>query len=156
MYKKKNGPNEVLKSVNKFIDDEIKFGMDDLKRHETVRLFINETKEKIHKFISPIMKDGKKIAAYGTSTGATTFSFNYELGQSLSFFIDDDDFRHGLLSPYYKIPVVSPKKIKEEKPGAIIILAPLYADNIIEKNQDYLSDGGKFIKFWPKFEVVSH
>ena len=102
------------------------------------------------------MKDGKKIAAYGTSTGATTFSFNYELGKSLSFFVDDDEFRHGFLSPFYKIPVVSSKKIKEEKPGAIIILAPLYADNIIKKNKDYLTDGGKFIKFWPKFEIVSN
>ena len=153
---KKNGPHKVLQSVKEFIDDEIKFGMNDLNRHKTIKLFINETKNKIHDFISPLMKDGKKIAAYGTSTGATTFSFNYELGKSLSFFVDDDEFRHGLLSPFYKIPVVSSKKIKEEKPGAIIILAPLYADNIIKKNKDYLTDGGKFIKFWPKFEVVSN
>ena len=103
----------------------------------------------------PIINNGGKIAAYGTSTGATTFTFNYDLGKHLTFMVDDDEFRHALLSPFYSIPVVSPKKIKEEKPGAIIILAPLYADNIINKNKEYLSEGGKFIKIWPKFEVIS-
>ena len=129
--------------------------MDNLQKHDSVKKFINKRKSEIHNFISPIIKDGKKIAAYGTSTGATTFSFNYDLGRYISFLIDDDEFRQGLLSPYYNIPVVSPKKIKDEKPEAIIILAPLYADNIIKNNQDYLSQGGKFIKIWPEFEIIT-
>ena len=152
---KKGGPNKVSDTVAEFINDETKFELDNYKRHQTVRTFINETKDEIHKVILPIINEGGKIAAYGTSTGATTFTFNYDLGKYISFMVDDDEFRHALLSPFYSIPVVSPKKIKEEKPGAIIILAPLYADNIINKNKEYLSEGGKFIKIWPKFEVIS-
>ena len=152
---KKGGPNKILSSVDKVINEEVKFGMDNLQKHDSVKKFINKRKSEIHNFISPIIKDGKKIAAYGTSTGATTFSFNYDLGRYISFLIDDDEFRQGLLSPYYNIPVVSPKKIKDEKPEAIIILAPLYADNIIKNNQDYLSQGGKFIKIWPEFEIIT-
>tara|TARA_B100000963_G_C22596315_1_gene658006 strand:+ start:79 stop:1332 length:1254 start_codon:yes stop_codon:yes gene_type:complete len=152
---KKGGPNKIQKSVEKVINDETNFGMDKEERHETVKKFIATRKKEIQNFISPIVKSGKKVAAYGTSTGATTFSFNYDLAKSISFLIDDDDFRQGLLSPYYNIPVVSPKKIEEEKPEAIIILAPLYADNIINKNKDYLEKGGKFIKIWPEFEIVT-
>ncbi len=152
---KKGGPNKVSDTVTEFINDETKFELDNYKRHQTVRSFINQTKDEIHKVILPIINNGGKIAAYGTSTGATTFTFNYDLGKHLTFMVDDDEFRHALLSPFYSIPVVSPKKIKEEKPGAIIILAPLYADNIINKNKEYLSEGGKFIKIWPKFEVIS-
>lgn len=152
---KKGGPNKILSSVEEVINDEVKFGMNKLDRHESVIEFIKKRKDEIHNLISPIIKEGKKIAAYGTSTGATTFSFNYNLGNSISFLIDDDQFRQGLLSPFYNIPVVSPKKIKEEKPEAIIILAPLYADNIINKNQDYLSQGGKFVKIWPEFQIIT-
>ena len=152
---KKGGPNKILSSVEEVINDEVKFGMNKLDRHESVIEFIKKRKDEIHNFISPIIKEGKKIAAYGTSTGATTFSFNYNLGNLISFLIDDDQFRQGLLSPFYNIPVVSPKKIKEEKPEAIIILAPLYADNIINKNQDYLSQGGKFLKIWPEFQIIT-
>ena len=74
----------------------------------------------------------------------------------LSFLIDDDDYRQNLLSPHYHIPVVSPKKIREENPSAIIILAPLYANDIIKKNLDYLSSGGVFIKVWPQFEIIKN
>ena len=61
--------------VKEFIDDEIKFGMDDFNRHKTIKLFINETKDKIHDFISPLIKDGKKIAAYGTSNRSNHIFF---------------------------------------------------------------------------------
>ena len=152
---KKGGPNKIQESVDKVINDETNFGMDKVERHDSVKKFIALRKEEIQNFISPIVKSGKKVAAYGTSTGATTFSFNYDLAKSISFLIDDDEFRQGLLSPYYNIPVVSPKKIEEEKPEAIIILAPLYADNIINKNKDYLAKGGQFIKIWPKFEIIT-
>ena len=153
---KKNGPHKVSPSVQKIINDEIKFGMLNIDRHKTVEKFILERKNQIHNYLSPIIKNKGKIAGYGTSIGATTFSFNYNLGKHLSFLIDDDDYRQNLLSPHYHIPVISPKKIREKNPSAIIILAPLYANDIIKKNLDYLSNGGVFIKVWPKFEIVKN
>ncbi len=151
---KKGGPNKVSESVQEVINDEIKFGMQNIDRHETVKEYISKKKDEIQNFILPIIKKGGKIAGYGTSIGATTFSFNYNIGKILSFLVDDDEYRQNLLSPHYHIPVVSPKKISEENPDAIIILAPLYAENIIKKNLEYLSKGGKFVKMWPKFEVI--
>lgn len=151
---KQGGPNKISVSVQDTINDEIKFGMQNFNRHETVKAFIKKRKKEIHNFLLPIIKKGGKIAGYGTSIGATTFSFNYELGKILSFLIDDDEYRQNLLSPHYHIPVFSPKKIDEENPEVIIILAPLYASNIIEKNLNYLSKGGKFIKIWPEFQII--
>ena len=151
---KKGGPNKVSESVQEIINNEVKFGMQNTNRHESVKEYISKRKDEIQNFILPIIKKGGKIAGYGTSIGATTFSFNYNLGKCLSFLIDDDEYRQNLLSPHYHIPVFSPKKIAEENPEAIIILAPLYAENIIKKNLEYLSKGGKFVKMWPKFEVI--
>jgi len=70
--------------------------------------------------------------------------------------IDDDEFRQGLLSPFFHIPVVSPKAIEEKNPDSILILAPLYAGNIIDQNKNYISKGGKFIKIWPEFEIIKN
>ena len=72
-----------------------------------------------------------------------------------SFFVDDDPYRHNLISPGYHIPVLPSKAIYDRKPDYVIILAPLYADIIMKKNQEYLNQGGTFIKIWPKFEVIS-
>jgi len=150
----KNGPNKVTAAVNDIIKEEENFLMDQKSRHESIRDFIKSIKEQIHNFIDPLTKNNKKVAAFGTSIGATTFCFNYDLGKSISFFLDDDKYRHNLLSPHYNIPVLPPSEIYNLKPAAIIILAPLYADIIIKKNIKYLEEGGVFIKIWPKFEIV--
>jgi len=156
LIQKKNGPNKILPSVKEVIKQEEVFGMDKFNRHDSIAKFIKENKQKIHDYIDPILQKGGKIAAYGTSTGATTFSFNYDLGTSISFFVDDDEYRHNLLSPYYHIPVFSPSEIQKQKPTAIIVLAPLYADKIIGKNEDYLKQGGTFLKIWPKVEIIKN
>jgi hypothetical protein len=76
------------------------------------------------------------------------------LGEQIDFFVDDDPYRHNLESPVFQIPVLSPKNLIDQKPAYCLVMAPLYADPIIEKNQAYLDNGGTFIKFWPKYEVV--
>ena len=116
--------------------------------------FIFDTKKKLHAILDPAKKAGKKIAGFGTSTGATTFSFNYDLGKTFDFFVDDDQYRHNLVSPIYHIPVLPSKAIYEEKPDYVVILAPLYADKIIQKNIEYLKQGGKFLKIWPTLEII--
>ena len=78
LIQKKNGPNKILPSVKEVIKQEEVFGMDKFNRHDSIAKFIKENKQKIHDYIDPILQKGGKIAAYGTSTGATTFSFNYD------------------------------------------------------------------------------
>jgi hypothetical protein len=42
----------------------------------------------------------------------------------------------------------------QEKPDYVVILAPLYAENIMKKNQAYKDGGGKFILIRPEVAVV--
>ena len=149
------GPNNVKQSVTDTIAYEESIGMDQADRHDSVTNFIKTIKTKMHNLLDPAVKQGKTVAAFGTSTGATTFSYNYELGELLSFFVDDDPYRHNLISPGLQIPVLPSKMIYERKVDYVIILAPLYADVIMKNNQKYLERGGTFIKIWPKFEIIS-
>ena len=151
----KNGPNKLNKSVAETISYEESIGMDRKDRHDSIADFIKKIKSKLHGLLDPAVAQGKTVAAFGTSTGATTFSFNYDLRDLVSFFVDDDPYRHNLVSPVLHIPVLPSKTIYERKPDYVIILAPLYADIIMKKNQKYLEQGGTFIKIWPEFEVIS-
>jgi hypothetical protein len=151
----KNGPNSLNDSVVETIAYEESIGMDRKDRHDSIAAFITKIKSNLHGLLDPAVAQGKTVAAFGTSTGATTFSFNYDLGKLLSFFVDDDPYRHNLVSPAQHIPVFPSKTIYEQKPDYVIILAPLYADIIMKKNQQYLEQGGTFIKIWPVFEVIS-
>ena len=150
-----NGPNEINSSVADIISYEESIRMDKMDRHDSITGFITEIKSKLHSLLDPAIEQGKTVAAFGTSTGATTFSFNYDLGELVSFFVDDDPYRHNLVSPVLHIPVLPSKTIYDRKPDYVIILAPLYADIIMKKNQQYLEQGGTFVKIWPEFEIIS-
>jgi len=150
----KGGSNKINKSVDEIIKYEESIGMDQTNRHESIADFVNTIKEKLHNLLSPAVEQGKTISGYGTSIGATTFTYNYDLGGLLTFYVDDDQYRHNLISPGLHIPVYPSKVIYEQKPDYVIILAPLYADIIMKKNQEYLEQGGVFIKIWPEFEVI--
>ena len=127
-----------------------------MNRHDSLINFISIIKSKIHDLLDSEVAKGKIVAGFGTSIGATTFSYNYELGDLLSFFVDDDPYRHNLISPGLQIPVLPSTMIYEKKADYVIILAPLYADAIMKNNQKYLNEGGTFIKIWPKFEVIKN
>jgi hypothetical protein len=149
------GPNKVKQSVADTIAYEESIGMDLMDRHDSVTNFIKTIKTKLHDLLEPAVKQGKTVAAFGTSIGATTFSYNYDLGELLSFFVDDDPVRHNLISPGLQIPVFPSQMIYERETDYVIILAPLYADIIMKKNQEFLNKGGIFIKIWPEFEIIS-
>jgi SAM-dependent methyltransferase len=151
---KRGGPHRVKPSVSELIKLEDYMMMGKPSRHDNVAKFIHQTKQKFLKLLVPEIQKGKAVVGFGTSIGATTFLYNYGLGELINFFVDDDPYRHNLVSPGYHIPVLPSKFIYEHKPDYVIILAPLYADIIIKKNQKYLEEGGTFIKFWPKFEVL--
>ena len=82
-----NGPNEINSSVADIISYEESIRMDKMDRHDSITGFITEIKSKLHNLLDAEITQGKTVAAFGTSTGATTFSFNYDLGNIISFFV---------------------------------------------------------------------
>ena len=101
------------------------------------------------------MNPGETLAAYGTSIGATVFSYQFGLAEKIKVFFDDDLMRQNRFSPGYGIPVLPGQTPEMNNYSHCIILAPLYADAIIRNNQNYLRSGGTFIRFWPEIEQVT-
>ena len=150
----KGGKNAVTPRVAETIAREEALGLGTLGAYRSLIDHIETTRAEFRKLIEACRKSGKKIAAYGTSIGATIFTYQYDLGDAIEFFVDDDPARHGLLSPGHRIPVLAPEALYEKKPDYVIAMAPLYADLIIAKHKRFSEAGGRFIKFRPKFEVI--
>ena len=151
---KRGAPRKIEASVKLMIEYEEKIGIGKLGAQNVISDFISRTTEKFHELLEPAITRGKIVAGFGTSIGATTFVFNFNLGKLITFFVDDDPYRHNLISPGFHIPVLSSQAIYTKKADYVILLAPLYADIIIRKNQKYLDEGGMFIKFWPEFKII--
>jgi len=144
------GDHKIDKSVSKVIKEEEKY-LKNRKYSNSVEKYIAKNGKKIRDLIKE--NKFKKIVGYGTSIGATTFLTQYKINNKINYLIDDDPFRQKRFSPACNIPTVSNKIISQFKPDVIIVLAPLYFDNI--KNKIVKNFGKQnIIKIWPKALLI--
>ena len=74
-----------------------------------------------------------KIVGYGASATSTTLISHFELHKYFSYLVDDNVDKVNTFSPGYHVPVYSPKKLINDKPDIIVILAWRFKDEIIKK-----------------------
>jgi hypothetical protein len=114
-------------------------------------LYIDQRREQLRAVLNEREGD---IAAYGTSIGATVFSYQFGISDKISSFFDDDKLRQMRYSPGIGAKVLPGRSKEMHSFTKIIILAPLYADAIIQNNEEYLEKGGTFVRFWPEVEEI--
>ena len=114
---------------------------------------IHSIRDELLEVLGDIKAEGRTVAGYGTSIGATVFIYQLCLGEIIKFLVDDDPYRQNLVSPGYHIPVLASQAIYDQKADCVLILAPLYAERIMGKNRAYTDQGGQFITIWPKIEI---
>lgn len=151
------GSRKVSSSVQELIELESKHKMHN---SETIKAFSNsllDIKKELLKILNDLKSKGKKIAGYGASVGVTTVLYYFNLDHTLlDFIVDDNPQRQNLYSPGFHIPVLHPEEICDRKIDFVIILAWQYAGPIIKKHQSYLDQGGQFITFLPKLEIIGN
>ena len=148
------GPRRVSPSVARLMALETNLSLD---RAETFRAFaakIDNVKNQLFSLLRNFKARGKTIAGYGASVGVTTLIYYFDLGNMLSFIVDDNPRRHNLFSPGLHILVLSPQAIYDRKPDYVVILAWRYAEPIMKKHQVFLEQGGHFIIPLPKIKVT--
>jgi len=147
------GSHAVQPSVQDLIDKEEFLGVYSTAFYQGCADKIRSVREQLGTQAAAWREQGKTFAGYGTSIGATILIYQLGIGEYLDFLVDDDRYRQGLVSPGYHIPVVGPERLSIDKPDYVMILAPLYADPIMKKNQAYSDQGGHFINVWPEVVV---
>ena len=144
------GHYKVDKSVINFFSYEKIFLNTNLPA-KNLKNFINKNSKKINYFIKK--NNFKKIIGYGTSIGATTFITQYNLEKKIKYLVDDDPYRQNLFSPGTNILTTDITVIEKIKPDLVIVLAPLYFDNIFI-NLKKLNHNFSVIKIWPKLKLL--
>tara|TARA_B100000073_G_scaffold346307_1_gene357410 strand:+ start:616 stop:1869 length:1254 start_codon:yes stop_codon:yes gene_type:complete len=120
---------------------------------ERTKQYIEKTKSKIQELISN--RNSEKICAYGTSIGATVFTYQFGLTQDIGAFFDDDSLRQGRYSPGIGAPVLAGRSRELEHYSDCLMFAPLYYKQIIKANLDYLKKSGRFILIRPEVESIT-
>ena len=111
-------------------------------------------KDKLNKIIKKIKDENKTISGFGAARSGTTFLSYFDIGKQIDHLYDDNNEKHFKFSPGDQIEVLPTNAIKEKNPDYLIILAWIHADKIISKNQNYLENGGAFLRFFPEIEII--
>lgn len=154
LFFKKTKNNQILDDESIRILSEEKLFLSNLDTNfEKTFKYIKNTAKQIKEIINK--NSDKKVAAYGTSIGATVFTYQFNLMERIETFFDDDELRQGRYSPGIGAPVIAGKSSELNKYEYCLIFAPLYFKAIIKNNLNFLHNNGKFILIRPKVEIIS-
>lgn len=116
---------------------------------------VHARRDGIHQLINDLRRAGHMIVAYGAA-GRATVMLNYcELGpECIEYVVDMSPLRHGKLVPGVLIPIVPPDRFHGSSPEYTLMTAWNYESEILEKEQNYLERGGRFIIPLPDTRVI--
>jgi SAM-dependent methyltransferase len=115
---------------------------------------IESRKRKVLDLLDHAIAEGKTVAAYGASTTTTTLLYHFELEKRISFIVDDNPLKQGRFSPGAHIPVLPSSELGTKRPDIVVILAWIYAEPILKRNQAYLETGGRFLIPLPEPQMI--
>lgn len=153
-YFKKGNVDNLDEETTRLIDAEESVFNDIDSSFQATSDYITSKGKHLRKLLNEIDGDSK-VAAYGTSIGATVFCYQFGIEDKIKCFFDDDKLRQNRYSPGTGIKVLPGRSTAMNDYSHIVILAPLYADAIIRNNLEYLKNGGTFVKFWPNVEAIT-
>ena len=107
-------------------------------------------------FIKSEKEKGKIICGYGASTKGNTLLQYFDLDHSIIDAIAErSPYKYGLKTIGTNIPIYSEERVRAMKPDYMLVLPWHFINEFIKREDDYLSNGGKFIVPCPKFQIIS-
>jgi SAM-dependent methyltransferase len=116
---------------------------------------IEELKQKTVDFIKEEKAKGKIICGYGASTKGNTLLQYFGLDNTLIDAIAErSPYKFGLKTIGTNIPIISEEEMRKLNPDYMLVLPWHFISEFITREDEYLTNGGKFIVPCPQFEII--
>lgn len=89
--------------------------------------------QQVRKFVSESTEGNKKIAVWCAGHFAFTVLSVAQIGDRISYIIDNAKFKQGFYAPVSHVPIVAAEYYREEPVDTILILGPIYIDEIVRE-----------------------
>jgi SAM-dependent methyltransferase len=142
-------------SVTAMIAQERARGVDQLSFYKDFARRVEKLKLDLRELLSRLIKNGKKLAAYGAAAKGSTLLNYCEVGrETLQFVVDRSTYKQGRYMPGVRLPIYPPARLMTELPDFVLLLTWNFADEIMEQQAEYRRHGGRFIIPVPEPRVV--
>jgi hypothetical protein len=116
---------------------------------------IEALKQQTVNFIKEEKAKGKKICGYGASTKGNTLLQWFGLDNTLIDAVAErSPYKFGLKTIGTNIPILPEEEVRMMKPDYMLVLPWHFINEFIQRENEYLNNGGKFIVPCPKFEII--
>jgi len=103
------------------------------KSKQAVNEFRQKCSQKIDYWLKTIRKfarEGQKTVMWGSGSKAVAFLTTLKLNKGIEYIVDINPYRHGKFLPGTGHEIVAPKFLKQYKPDKIIVMNPVYCNEI--------------------------
>jgi hypothetical protein len=137
------------------LQQEDDMGLDTPRPYREFEEKVFKHRKHLTRLIEAILSDGKRILGYGASTkGNVLLQFCGLTAKQIPFIADVNEQKYGCVTPGTNIPIISEKEAHMMKPDYFLVLPWHFKHTILEREKEYIANGGKFIFPLPEIEIV--
>ena len=141
--------------INWMLKQEVDMGLETPKPFRDFEERVFRHRKDLIDLIEALVNDGKKIIGYGASTkGNVLLQFCGITTEHIPYIAEVNEDKFGSYTPGTLIPIISEKEARAMKPDYFLVLPWHFKHNILEREKDFLAQGGKFIFPLPEIEIV--
>jgi hypothetical protein len=141
--------------INWMLMQEDDMGLDTPKPYRDFEERVFKHRKNLTDLIVSLVKNGKKVFGYGASTkGNVLLQFCNFTKNEIPYIAEVNPEKFGCFTPGTNIPIISEKEARAMKPDYFLVLPWHFKHSILEREQEFLEQGGKFIFPLPEIEIV--
>jgi hypothetical protein len=123
---------------------------------ETFKKHINLSKMKLVDYVREANKQGLSVWGYGASTKANTLLQYYELDfEDITKIAEANTDKYGKFTKGSGIEICSEEEWREAKPNLTVVFPFQFIDYFVEREKDYLQNGGTFLVPCPEPHLIT-
>ena len=141
--------------INWMLQQEDDMGLDTPKPYRDFEERVFKHRKNLTDLVNALVADNKKIFAYGASTkGNVLLQFCGFTTAQIPYVAEVNESKFGSYTPGTNIPIISEKEAHAMKPDYFLVLPWHFKNSILEREKEYIANGGKFIFPLPEIEII--
>jgi len=151
----RKGARPVSKIVHEHLEKEKAQGLDTPAVYDRFKGNCEGSRDALIDILKDIKRRGKRVVGYAATSKSTTILNYCGIGPDLIDFISDTTpIKQGKFSPGAHIPVQPYEAFLSKYPDYALLFAYNHTKEIMAKEQNFITSGGKWIVYVPKVQVL--